>query len=81
MNYFKGTTQTFTNISVAPGVYNKNLKMFNSQLANNEENAAAPGHKGLPQGLNEKKNKHQLFISSIYNKTVMLHLSPATGEI
>lgn len=32
--------------------------MFSSQLANNEEGAAAPGHKGLPQGLNEKKNKH-----------------------
>jgi hypothetical protein len=28
MNYFKGTTQTFTNIQVAPGVFNKNLKMF-----------------------------------------------------
>ena len=28
MNYFKGTTQTFTNIEVAPGVFNKNLKMF-----------------------------------------------------
>lgn len=80
MNYFKGTTQTFTNIQVAPGVYNKNLKMFSSQLSDNEDGAAS-GHKGLPQGLNDKKNKHQLFISSVYNKTIMLHLSPATGEI
>jgi hypothetical protein len=28
LNYFKGNTQTFTNIQVAPGVFNKNLKMF-----------------------------------------------------
>jgi len=27
-NYFKGSTQTFTNIQVAPSVQNKNLKMF-----------------------------------------------------
>lgn len=37
--------------------------------------------KGLPKGLNNKRNKHQLFVSSIYNKVIMLHLSPQTGEI
>ena len=39
------------------------------------------GTKGLPKGLNEKKGKHQLIISSIYNKAIMLHLSPQTGEV
>ena len=37
--------------------------------------------KKLPRGLNDKRNKHQIFITSLYNKAVMLHLSPQTGEI
>lgn len=72
-NYFKGTTQTFTNIEVAPGTYNKNLKMFMNQT---DDGFGDAGQKGLPKGLNDKRNKHQLFVSSIYNKVVMLHLSP-----
>ena len=37
--------------------------------------------KKLPRGLNDKRNKHQLMVTSIYNKLIMLHLSPQTGEI
>ena len=82
MSYFKGTTQTFTNIQVAPGTYNKNLKMFSPQTEEGDiEDGAAPGSTSLPRGLNDKKNKHQLFVTSIYNKAIMLHLSPATGEV
>lgn len=36
---------------------------------------------GLPRGLNDKRNKHQIFVTSLYNKAYMLHLSPQTGEI
>jgi len=28
LSYFKGTSQLFSNIQVAPGVFNKNLKQF-----------------------------------------------------
>jgi hypothetical protein len=28
LSYLRGTTETFTNIQVAPGTFNKNLKMF-----------------------------------------------------
>lgn len=82
MNYFKGTTQTFTNIQVAPGVYNKNLKMFTSRPDEDEGFISEDKkNKGMPSGLNDKVNKHQLMVCSVYNKTVMLHLSPQTGEI
>lgn len=83
LNYFKGTTQTFTNISVAPGVFNKNLKMF--MPANDDDNeeyaAEHDAQKKLPRGLNEKRMKHQLFVTSLYNKVILLHLCPHTGEI
>ena len=52
-NYFKGTTQTFTNIQVAPGVFNKNLKMFMSKKHDENEQPS-----DLPTGLNDKKGKH-----------------------
>ena len=76
MNYFKGTTQTFTNILVAPGVYNKNLKMFMQKNDEEEGFADDKKYKGLPTGLNDRVNKHQLSVVSVYNKTVLLHLSP-----
>lgn len=43
LNYFKGTTQTFTNIQVAPGVFNKNLKMFMSVKGDDAENEEYAG--------------------------------------
>ena len=81
LNYFKGTTQTFTNIAVAPGVFNKNLKMFMAADDNEEFGADHESQKKLPSGLNEKRMKHQLFVTSLYNKVIMLHLCPHTGEI
>ena len=30
----------------------------------------------LPRGLNDRRNKHQIFVTSLYNKAIMLHLSP-----
>jgi len=36
---------------------------------------------GLPKGLNNKRGKHQLLVTSIYNKVILLHLSPQTSEI
>ena len=41
MSYFKGTTQTFTNIQVAPGVFNKNLKMFMEPPEDADQQTAA----------------------------------------
>ena len=35
----------------------------------------------LPRGLNERRNKNQLLVTSIYNKVLLLHLSPVTSEI
>lgn len=35
----------------------------------------------LPSNLNEKRSKHQLFVCTIYNKIVLLHLSPQLGEV
>ena len=69
MSFFKGTTQTFTNIQVAPGIFNKNLKPYLSSEAENK------------RSLSMNRGKHQLFITSLYNKAVMLHLCPITGEI
>ena len=59
---------------MAPGTYNKNLKMFMNQ--HDDGFGESSGQKGLPKGLNDKRNKHQLFVTSIYNKVIMLHLSP-----
>ena len=63
MNYFKGTTQTFTNIQVAPGVFNKNLKMFMEPAEDEEQQTATEEMGGseqrkLPRGLNDKAGKH-----------------------
>ena len=75
LSFWKGTTQTFTNISVAPGVFNKNLKMFYSNAE--DIDGADPSQSLLPRDLNnDKKNKHQLFVTTLYNKAIMLHLSP-----
>mmetsp|Transcript_3743 Transcript_3743/g.6382 ORF Transcript_3743/g.6382 Transcript_3743/m.6382 type:complete len:89 (+) Transcript_3743:699-965(+) len=60
LNYFKGTTQTFTNIQVQPGVFNKNLKMFyrasdadnNEEEEGNSEPNTAEAHQEFPQSLN-----------------------------
>jgi len=61
-------------------VYNKNLKMF--MPVDEEEQEDTQGERmQLPKGLNERLNKHQLLVTSIYNKVIMLHLSPQTGEI
>lgn len=82
LNYFKGTTSNFTNIKVAPAVMNKNLKMFMTK-ANRDEEELPPEYMSarLPSGLNVKRGKHQLLVTTLYNKIVMLHLCPATGEI
>lgn len=78
-NYFKGTTQTFTNIQVASGVFNKNLK--NMLRLNSDEDAQFDDSKQASRTQCDRRGKHQLFITSLYNKTVMLHLCPNTGEI
>lgn len=80
MNYFKGHEKTFTNIQVAPAVNNKNLKFFMQR--SDEYGYEASQVQGIqPQNLNEKRNKHQLLLASIYNKIILLHLSPQMGEV
>lgn len=67
---------------MAPGVFNKNLKMFMAAEDESEEYAADPeSQRKLPRGLNDKRMKHQLFVTSLYNKVMLLHLCPHTGEI
>lgn len=75
MNYFKGHEKTFTNIQVAPAVNNKNLKMFMQR--SEEDGDEASLRQGIQSlNLNDKRNKHQLFLASLYNKIILLHLSP-----
>jgi hypothetical protein len=83
LNYFKGTTSNFTNIKVAPSVQNKNLKMFITREEGDEEEDLPPDYSygRLPSGLNDKRGKHQILITTLYNKIIMLHLCPTTGEI
>lgn len=81
LNYFKGTTSNFTNIKVATAVQNKNLKMFMTKSRDEEELPPEYSTARLPSGLNNKRGKHQLLVTTLYNKIVMLHLCPATGEI
>ena len=82
MNYFKGTTTNFTNINVAPAVQNKNLKMFLPKGEGEEEEMPPEyAQARMPSGLNQKKGKHQIVVTTLYNKIVMLHLCPTTGEI
>ena len=48
----------------------------------NEEGMPGDYKKYLfPSNLNDKRSKHQLFVTTLYNKIVMLHLSPQMGEI
>ena len=82
LNYFKGTTSNFTNIRVAQSVQNKNLKSFMYKEGDPIEDAHSDyPYSKLPTGLNEKRGKHQLFITTLYNKIIMLHLCPTTGEV
>lgn len=56
--------------------------MFYSKEAEDQIDGGDPSQNLLPRDLNhDKKNKHQLFVTTLYNKAIMLHLSPQTGEI
>lgn len=71
---------------MAPGVFNKNLKMFytpdSGEDADLQIDGGANPDDAFPRGLNsDRRNKHQILITTLYNKAIMLHLSPQTGEI
>ena len=57
------------------------MPISDEDLNNDEGMPDEYKQKKLPYGLNEKRNKHQLLIAPIYNKLILLHLSPLTNEV
>ena len=58
-------------------VYNKNLKIFVLKDEKNQNDFSNDFMQfKYPYGLSDKKNKHQLLLTTLYNKIVLLHLSP-----
>eukprot|EP00347_Sterkiella_histriomuscorum_P007368 403349210 len=93
INYFKkgliGGSQKFT---IAPNMYNKNLKQLiqagmQMQQQQHQQNI---NDQSINQDLQDTKNQisilnkkcqHQLLLSQIYNKIMLVHLNPFTSQI